>query len=541
MRLDPNFTRRSLLLGSAATLGLLACGKGQPAPSSTTPTFGGELLFAFDGAAVTQFVLDPHNSLFAPHHRIMRSIYDSLVVALPGHRFGPWLAKSWTFSPDGRRCTFELRDDVRFHDGTRFDAEAVKFNFDRAVDPKNAFYAQVDLGPYEQTRVLDTFRAEVVLKEPFAALLANLGKSTLGIVSPTAVQNYGSQFPSHPVGSGPFKFDSLQAGTEVKLSRYAEYRWAPSGAKNPGAARLEKLTFRNVPEESTRVAVLQSGQAGAVDLIPPQNVAQFKGSSEFTLLQAELLNHNYSLHLNNERAPWDRPRMREAFRLSLDIEGAVKSIYLGTAARAWSPLSPSLFAYDRTLENSWRPDPARAAQLLEAEGWKLAADGTREKDGKKLSALLLDTQGNREKRLDLLLVLRRQLQRNGIEVQVDSQPLGSYTERVGAGNWDLLAGSQFASDPDVLRRIYSPSQRTRVSPSRADDPELNRLLDDALAELDEAKRAVLYQRAQRLIVERDFAIPVYVLSYNIAAKSTVREIAIDVNGFPTFHDAWVTG
>jgi peptide/nickel transport system substrate-binding protein len=540
MQFDPMLTRRSLLLGGVAVLGLGACGKSERKPAaSAQPKSGGELLFAFDGAAVTQFVLDPHNSLFAPHHRIMRSIFDSLVVALPGHSFGPWLAKSWTVSPDARRYTFALRDDVRFHDGTRFDAKAVKFNLDRAIDPKNAFYAQVDLGPYEETRVIDPFTAEVVLREPFAALIANLSKSLLGMVSPAAVQKYGSEFPSHPVGTGPFKFDSLQAGTEVKLSRNADYRWAPSGAKNQGPARLDKLSFRNVPEESTRVAVLQSGQAGAADLMPPQNLRMFKGTPDFQLLEGELLNHNYSLHLNNARAPWDQLRMREAFRLSLDIDGAVKSIYLGTAARAWSPLSPSLFAYDRTLENSWRADPARAAQLLDAEGWKLGADGVRQKQGKRLSLLLIDTQGNREKRLDLLLVLRRQLQRNGIEVQVDSQPLGSYMDRVGSGHWDLLAGSQFAADPDVLRRIYSPAHRTRVSPSRADDPELNHLLDEGLKELDQAKRAALYQRAQRLIVERDYAIPVYVLNYNVAAKSSVRELGIDVNGFPTFHDAWI--
>jgi peptide/nickel transport system substrate-binding protein len=540
MPFDPTLSRRGFSLGGAAALGLWACSKdkGSVGAQPGNPATGGALLFAFDGANV-QFVLDPHNSLFAPHHRIMRSIYDSLVVALPGHKFGPWLAKSWTVSPNGLRYTFVLRDDVRFHDGTRFDAAAVKFNLDRAVDPKNGFYAQVDLGPYEQTRVVDDFTAEIVLKEPFAALLANLGKTSLGMLSPGAVEKYGTDFATHPVGSGPFKFDSLQAGTEVKLSRHAEYRWAPAGSKNEGAARLDKLTFRNVPEESTRVAVLQSGQAGAVDLVPPQHLAAFKRSPEFQLFEGELLNHNYSLHLNNARAPWTDEHVRQAFRLSLDIDGAVKSIYLGTAARAWSPLSPSLFSYDRTLENSWRSDPARAAQLLEQQGWKVGADGIRVKDGKRLSATFLDSQGNREKRLDLMLVLRRQLQRNGIEVQLDSQPLGAYMERVGSGNWDLLGASQFASDPDVLRRIYSPGQRSRVSPSNADDPELNRLLADGLREADDAKRAVFYQRAQHLIIERDFAIPIYVLRYNVAAKQTVREIGIDVNGFPTFHDAWI--
>jgi peptide/nickel transport system substrate-binding protein len=542
MRSTSSFTRRRWLLGSAASLGLLACSQSKSAPpqvqASAAPSEGGQLLFAFDGASGTQFVLDPHNSLFAPHHRIMRSIFDSLVVALPGHRFGPWLAKSWQVSPDGTRYSFELRDDVRFHDGTRFDAEALKFNFERVAEPKNALYSQIDLGPFRAARVQAPFRLELALESPFSALLANLSKSSLGIVSPAAVQKHGSQIGTHPVGTGPFRFDSHKAGTETLLTRNPDYRWAPAGSRQ-GPARLSQLTFRNVPEESTRVAVLQSGQAGAVDLVPPQNLVLLKRTHDFQLLEGELLNHNYSLHLNTTRAPWDDAKLREAFRLSLDIDIAVKSIYLGTAARAWSRLSPSLLAYDKTLENSWRPDPLRAAKLLDEQGWKAGKDGIREKNGKRLMASFLDTQGNREKRLDLLLVLRRQLQRNGIEVQVDTQPLGTFMERVTSNNWDILGGSQFASDPDVLGRIYSPTRRTRLSPSSVNDPELTGLLDQALREGDEAKRVDLYHRAQHLIIERAFAIPIYVLNYNVAASPRVRAIAIDTNGFPSFHETWI--
>ncbi|HEY6878449.1 MAG TPA: ABC transporter substrate-binding protein [Polyangiales bacterium] len=537
MRSDPNLTRRDWLLGAAAGVSLLACRK--PERQATVAGAGADLLFAFDGATVTQFTLDPHNSLFAPHHRIMRSIFDSLVAAQPGHRFGPWLAKSWTVSPDGLRYRFELRDDVSFHDGTRFDAEALRFNLDRAVDPTEALYASTELGSYVRTHVLAPFTAEIELATPFAALLANLSKSTLGIVSPTAVKKYRDQFANHPVGTGPFCFESSLPGSEVVLSRNERYRWPPSGANHQGPAKLGRLTFRNVPEESTRLAVLQSGQAGAVDLVPPQNLATLKRSGEFTLIERELLNHNYSLYLNSAREPWHDLRLREAFRLSLDLDSAVKSIYFGTAARAWSPLSPSLWSYDASLENSWRPDPARAAQLLDSEGWKLGADGVRVKAGKRLRAVFLDTQGNREKRLDLLLVLRRQLHKNGIEVQLDSVPFGAYMDRVDKGDWDLLGGSQFSSDPDVLRRIYSPEQRSRTSPSRADDPELNRLLDEGLREVNEDKRAALYHRAQHLIVERGFAIPVYVLNYTVAAAPSVRDITIDVNGFPNFHETWV--
>ncbi|MET0388197.1 MAG: ABC transporter substrate-binding protein [Polyangiales bacterium] len=505
----------------------------------TTPKPGGELVFAFDGAALAQFALDPHKSAFAPHHRVMRSIFDSLVVALPDHHFGPWLAQSWEISEDGKTYTFHLRTDVKFHDGTSFDADAVKWNLDRIKDPKNALLALSDIGPYESATVVDPATVRVQLSEPFAPFLAHLSKSCLGIISPTAARTYGDDVASHPTGTGPFKLQSLTAPTEIVLVRNQDYAWPPSAAKHSGPAYLERIVFKNVPEEATRVAVLLNGQAGASDLIPPQNLAGLKSSASHRVIEGELLNQNYSLYLNVEREPWRDPRIREAFKQSLDLDAAVRTIYLGTQARAWSPLSPSLFAYDKTLENSWKPDRAAAARTLDELGWKPGPDGVRVKDGKRLQIVFLDTQGNREKRLDVITFLRRQLRDNGFELRIDTQPAGLYQAKAAAGDFDLLAGSLFAPDPDVLRRIHSPTLRSAIAVSRTDDPELTQLLDAGTHELDNDKRRQIYARAQHLIVERGYAIPVYVLSYSIASKTQVDGIEIDRHGFPVFYDSWI--
>jgi peptide/nickel transport system substrate-binding protein len=504
----------------------------------TQPAAGGELVFGFDGA-VQGFAFDPHKSAYAPHHRVMRSIYDSLVVALPDHDFGPWLAQSWEITNDGLSYTFHLREGVKFHDGTPFDAAAVKWNLDRIKEPKNALITSTDLGSYESSTVLDAHTVKVNFTQPFAPFLANLSKTNLGMVSPTAVAKYGDDFPLHPVGTGPFRLQSLQRDTEVVLARNPDYRWPPSAAGHQGPAWLDRIVFKNVPEESTRVAVLMNGQAGAVDLIPPQNLASLKSAGEYHVIEGELLNQNYSLYLNVQREPWSDPRVREAFKLTLDLDTAVRTIYLGTQARAWSPLSPSIFGYDKSLENSWKPDRARAAKLLDELGWKPGPDGVRVKDGKRLSLVFLDSQGNREKRLDLITLLRHQLRDNGFDLRIDSQPYGLYVAKVGSGDYDLLAGSQFAPDPDVLRRIHSPALRSAFSPSRTDDAELNQLLEAGAAELDPQKRRELYGRAQHLIVEREYAIPAYVLMYSVATATRVQGIAIDQHGFPIFYDSWI--
>jgi peptide/nickel transport system substrate-binding protein len=499
---------------------------------------GSELLVGFDGAAVVNFVLDPHNSLFAPHNRVLRSIYDNLVVLLPDQTVAPWLAESWEVSPDRKTYVFKLRHGVTFHDGTPFDAAAVKANFDRLGDPKSVLYARPDIGPFEKAEVLQPDTVRITLTRPFEALLRNLSSTKLAIVSPAAVAKYGAVFGQHPVGTGPFRFAGLTQGTEIRLERNADYAWAPPTASHAGPAYIEKLTFRNVPEQATRVAALKSGQVQVADLIPSQFLADVKADPDLRLLQKELLNTNYALSLNVARAPWDDEEIRHAFRLSLDIGTIVRVVYLGTAPRAWSPLSPSIFASaEHELANSWKPDPAKATAILDAKGWITGADGIRVKDGKRLTISFIDTQGNREQRLDCIQLIRRQLAHVGIALTIDTQPAGAYLQKVAAGEFDLSAGAQFCDDPDILRHYYVPAARPAFLGISVNDPDLAKWLEQASVEADAAKRAELYRLAQQRIIDKVYAIPVYVLLYNIAASTSVTGIALDTHGFPHFHGA----
>src|SRR5690606_16359341 len=127
------------------------------------------------------------------------------------------------------------------------------------------------LGPYTGSEVVDEFTIKVRFDKPYAPFLPNLSKSCLGMISPAALAKYKEAIGAHPVGTGPFRFQSLTAPTEIVLTRNPDYAWAPEGA-HQGPAFLERIVFKNVPEEATRVAVLLNGQAAASDLIPPQNL-----------------------------------------------------------------------------------------------------------------------------------------------------------------------------------------------------------------------------------------------------------------------------
>ncbi|WNR43096.1 ABC transporter substrate-binding protein [Paenibacillus roseipurpureus] len=531
-----------------ASMVLTACGetekeggaKNVAEQTAGTVTPGGELVWALAGT-ITSDSLDAHKAGFAPTTRVMRSLYDSLVVELPDHTIKPWLATSWELSSDKKSYTFHLRKDVKFHDGTPFNAEAVKFNFDRIIDPATKASSSLnELGTYTSTDVIDEFTVKVNFKTPFAPFLSNAAKVDLGFVSPTAVKKYGDAFPQNPVGTGPFKLKKITPSSQVEFEKNPDYNWGPSTAKHQGPAYLDKLTVKYVEEEATRVSVLQSKQVQVADIIPPQNLVALKADKNFNVLETELLQANFTLYLNIQKAPWNDLNIRKAFRSALDIDVAVKTIYLGTSKQGWSPISPQQFAYTPTRENAYKVDVAKSNQTLEEAGWIKGADGYRSKDGKRLTVEVIDTQGNREKRLDLIAIFTQQLKQVGIELKVISLPTGTYTDRRNKGDYDLIAASQFSGDPDVLRQLYStkgPSKQNNIA--KTNDPKLDELLEQGYLETEPEKRKAYYKDAQEYIIDNVYGIPTYVFNYSVATTKEVKGITFDSPAWPVFYEAWI--
>ena len=201
--------------------------------------------------------------------RVLSSVYDTLVrFKEESFTLEPGLATAWTISPDGLTYTFTLRRGVKFHDGTPFDAEAVKYTYDRLLDPKHPDadtgpfpFATFYYGPIKQVTVVDPNTVRFLLKEPFSPLLNNLTLNTGRIVSPAAVRKWKKEFASHPSGTGPFKFVSWQKNVRIELEQNPGY-WG-------GAPKLERLVFRPLIEEQTRVTELLSGGVDFIVDVPP--------------------------------------------------------------------------------------------------------------------------------------------------------------------------------------------------------------------------------------------------------------------------------
>ncbi|GED29997.1 ABC transporter substrate-binding protein [Brevibacillus centrosporus] len=534
----------SLLLVTSLLAG---CGKesAAPAPASGTPgteakASGGEFIF---GLASEPTVLDPGVEPSAAGYRVFRQIFDSLVVETADHSFKPWLATSWEISPDAKQFTFHLRKDVKFHDGTPFNAEAVKFNFDRIVDPKTKSRFAVSLiGPYDSSEVIDEYTIRVNFKQPHAPFMEALSQAFLGMASPTAVKKFGDKFGQNPVGTGPFVFEKWIQKSEIALNKNPDYNWAPETAGHTGAAYLDKLIYRIIPEDSTRVGSVQSGQIAAAETIPPQNIVAFKNDSNIQMLEAQSPGSPYTLMLNTTKQPWDDVKVRTAVMLAIDMDTIVKTLYMGTYQRAWGPLTPSTAGYDPKVENSWKPDTAKANQLLDEAGWtERDANGTRMKNGQPLVMNYLIGTPNREKRHDIGTMMQQQLKQIGISVKIDLQATNAVVSAIMNGQYDMTGTSLVQGDPDVLRSIYhsinTPTpQKFAFNLGHLENQEIDQLLMDGLKSTDLKVRSDIYAKVQEYLIENALTLPTYVFPYTVAAQKEFTGIQFDSRAYPLFYD-----
>ncbi|MDO3413080.1 ABC transporter substrate-binding protein [Saccharibacillus sp. CPCC 101409] len=515
-------------------------GTAQAAPGgaqTSAPVQGGELTYAL---ATSPDTLDPRRSGLAVSVRVFSALYDTLLVRRQDGSLAPSLATEWEASGDGLSYTLKLRQDVKFQDGTPFNAEAVKYNFDSIIDPDTkAANALALLRPYKSSEVVDEYTIKLNLETPSQAFLGNLSQGMLSIVSEAAAKAEGEDYGKKPVGTGPFKFASWTENAEIKLTKNPDYAWGSAEAKNTGAAYLDALTFKIVPEEATRIGGVQSGQVLAAETVPPQNVVALQSDPNAQLLQTNTIGFPYTLFFNLEHKPWDELKARQAVQYAVDIDAIVKTLYLGTYERAWSSVTPGILGYDESLEGKLKPDPAKANALLDELGWTKGADGIRVKDGKKLTLHYVDGSPNREKRNDIAAMIREQLKAVGIETEVEiTQDVATVVYQ----NWDydLYGNSQVNSDPHGLTSFYhSTKEGDRRTLSGLSDPEVDKWLEEGAVEKDEAKRAEIYKKVQQYISDQALILPIYVFPYTVAAGKSVQGLAFDPFGYPIFNDVYL--
>ncbi|MYW03300.1 ABC transporter substrate-binding protein [Streptomyces sp. SID3343] len=480
---------------------------------------------------------------------IQRNVFDSLISEDDQGNFTPWLATSWEAAPDLTSYTFKLRTDVKFTDGASFDAAAVKANFDHiAAKTTKSQYAASLLGPYTGTEVIDPATVKVSFAKPFAPFLQAASTAYLGFYSPQALAANADKLcagGSNLVGSGPFKFASHTKGQDLVLANNPAYNWGPAGAKHQGAAYLDKLTYRFLPEDSVRVGAFASGQVDIAGSIPPVNVKGLEGRSDVRISRHDFAGAVYSLFLNTTRSPFDDERVRKAVQRGINIGPNVQSIYFDQYKRAWGPLGSATPGYDTSLENSWPYDPALANRLLDEAGWTARdGDGYRTKGGKRLTVTWPNAPAAvREQRDILAQAVQSDLKKVGVDVQRPALDLGAFTTNAYAGKYDVLDMSWARFEPDVLRLYFNSANLPSTGGQNAawlKDPQIDEWTDAAAATLDRPTRDALYAKTQAWVVEHAAVVPLYSATTLFASGKQVAGLRLDPNAWPLFYDVWST-
>jgi len=485
--------------------------------------------------------IDPHVNASSELGIPLTSVYDTLVYRDPeSGDFVPGLAERWTVSDDGLVYTFYLREDVTFHDGTPFDAEAVRFNLARITSPDLASQkARFMLGPYERAEVVDAYTVRITLSEPFAPLLDALSQVYLGMASPVAVEEWGDEYQLHQVGTGPFVFAEYVPGDHLLLRRNPDYAWGPSLYEHE-TAQVAEVEFRFFTDPATRSPALETGEADVMGEIPPQDAARLEEadgrhpSADFRVEAVPIPGVSLMVFMNTARPPLDDARVRQALLYGTDRQAIISTVFRDTSPVAYGPLAAVTSGYEPAVQDLYPFDPARAMALLDEAGWlDTDGDSTRDRDDVPLVLDLYLMGWGYMPEVGQLLAI----QWAALGVEVNSQVV-SYPEALqvaGEGQHHLIPFNLSGSDPDILRKFFH--SQAGFNWSRVTDSDLDAWLDTAARTSDRAEREALYSDVQLRVMDQALVIPIRDYVNLNGTSNVVQGLRFDAQGwFPWLID-----
>jgi peptide/nickel transport system substrate-binding protein len=447
--------------------------------TETNGNEGGELVIAVLSDA-TQ--LDPHKGTDIPSANVYHGkIYEGLVSQDQNMEVQPALATEWE-KLDELTWEFKLREGVKFHDGTDFNAEAVKRTIERVLDPEVASPRKKLFEMISEITIVDDHTIQFKTEYPFAPLLANLAHYAGGIISPKAIDEQGDQLGQHPSGTGPFKFDSWTPGAEVRLVKNNDY-WG-------GKVKVDSVVFKVIPEDATRIAMVETGEAHLAEPVPVTEVERIEGSSTMKLNRSDGLGIDY-IGFNVNKKPFDNVKVRQAINLAIDTDLILKGVYNNVGTKATAPMGPGVWGHNPDLEG-WGYDVEKAKELLKEAGY---ADGFE---------TTIWTNDNKE-RMDVAEVVQSQLKGVGIVAEIKVVEWGAYLEATANGDHDMfiLGWSNMTGDADYNQYFlfHSDAQGAVGNRSFYSNPRVDELIDLGRQETDPAKRHELYKEAQAIEME----------------------------------------
>jgi peptide/nickel transport system substrate-binding protein len=511
--------------------------------AGAAPVTGGVLALGITADPIT---LDPHASAYANTYLVgSLNLIESLVYQQPDGKTVPWLAASYRVSADGRTFTFVLRQDVRFTDGAPLNAEAVKWNFDRIVNPNFRPGGAINaLVGYTGATVVDDHTVQVHFKEPYAPFLGYAAGGVLGILSPKTTPTQSPAAVAHgAVGSGPFVVAEYVTNDHVTFARNPEYNRRAPWSDHQGPPYLDRVVWKIVPEPGTRAITISSGETQMIYVLgygPGGGaiLAQLRKDSRLVEDARPFPGSAYLWLFNVRLPPMDDVRVRRAIVYGINRRAIISALYRGLGSPACGIISHVLLQ-DPAACAYYPYNPIKAAQLLDEAGWKMGPNHLRVKDNRPLS-LVFNSLNSGGGDLPDVQPVQGQLFDLGIDLKIKSQAIGGFAD----DNFRCAdhAGTIFlrANDPDAMYALFASANiGSNFNWSCYSNPEADRLLAEGRSTLDPVKRQAVYVRLDHMLLDQAIAMPMMDELSVWVRRSNVQGVRYNYSTYPALSDAYV--
>lgn len=540
---------------SALALGVLVagCSKQASEPAASTgaatdqPVQGGTLVYLEQQAHTNLY---PPAGGFYPNGGILNQITDKLTYQDPKTlEIQPWIAESWEVNPTATEYTFKLKKGVTFSDGTPLDAVAVARNYDTYGLGNKELKLPVSevINNYERSEVVDPLTVKFYFKKPSPGFLQGTSVIGSGLVSLATLARPFEELgdATKIIGSGPFVVTAETLGKELTLTARKDYAWGPAKHAHQGRARLDEIKLIVTPEDSVRIGALLSGQAGFIRQVQAYDEKRVL-DQKFAIYAPSTRGVNNSVVFRPDNALVADVKVRQALLHATNTKEIVHTLFSANYPQATSVIASTALGYVN-LSAKLGYDEAKAKQLLDDAGWKLNANGLREKDGKELVLAAYESLPQPQNKETLQLVAQ-QWAKVGVKLNVLAGDSGSRTvDSLDPEKTPVAPGMVGRADPDVIKSNYYPTNRNVLLQKGGvsskvksfEDTKLNGLLEAIAAETDPAKRLAFTADVQNYLIDQAYVIPVFEEPQAFAGAPSVKGVEFEAVGRPSFYGTWV--
>lgn len=506
---------------------------------------GGDLVIA-TRASSEPASLDGHIDPYQSTWLFNSFIADPLVIMAPDGTIQPALAERWETKNDSKSWVFYLRKDVKFQDGTAFNAEAVKYNLTRLKEPDlGSVQFADDIGPFTSVEVVDEYTVQINYPKPWVTLLDTVRR--LPIWSPTAAEKYSyGDFDKHLIGTGPFMFKEWIPNDHITFVKWEDYGGWNSIQEHEGAVYLDSITLRFIGEEAVLGNLVNTGDAHLVQELPSSYVEDYGEGKKHGLVVGYQAGTGLEMIMNIVKPPLDQLKVRQALLYAVDQQEINELVYDGLYLPMQGPLNTVHPSYWDGVEKMYPYNPDKANQLLSEAGWEdRDGNGIREahgvpgvKDGEELQIRF-----NVLHHVEIGEAAQIQLRKVGIDLKVEIVPGPVQIDRVDKRDFELMYERQRTPDPRVLDQVWN-SKYYGVPGGWAwtglEDSELDSILDKITSIGDMDERNDLAMRAQEIIMEHAAVLPTLSQPMFYAVSRKLKGFKIGAEGnwfFP--HDMYI--